>query len=67
MLRDIILFFAGFEAMHTLSHIVFAYTVKLPVDMTYVVLTPTINYWGIAINGAITIGLLWLASRLKRT
>lgn len=67
MFRDFIIFLAGAEAFHTFSHILLAYMVKMPMETNWVVLTPTLNYWAIIINGLITIGLLWYAQRLKRS
>lgn len=65
-LKDIVIFFAGAEAFHTLSHIFLAYAVKFPLDLNFTVLTATMNLWAIVINGLITIALLWWASRLHR-
>lgn len=67
MLRDIVVFLAGAEAFHTFSHIFLAYAVRLPLDTKYVDLTPTLNIWAIVINGAIAVGLLCLAARMKRS
>lgn len=67
MFRDFIIFLAGAEAFHTFSHILLAYMAKMPIETNWVVVTPTLNYWAIIINGLITIGLLWYAKRLKRT
>lgn len=64
MLRDIILFFAGFEFFHTLAHCYFVFLV--PIDLKYIMLTPSLNAWAIAINALITLALLWWARRLKK-
>jgi hypothetical protein len=63
--RDIILFFAGFEAFHTLSHIMIGYLNILPIKFLSITWTQQLNLWGIVINAFITVGLLWWASRLK--
>lgn len=65
-LRDVVIFLAGMEFLHTLSHIFMAFFVTLPVDFKFVVLTPTMNTWAIFVNAAITIALLWWASRLPK-
>lgn len=67
MYRDFIIFLAGAEAFHTFSHILLAYMVKMPMETNWILVTPTLNYWGIIINGLITIGLLLYAKQLKRT
>lgn len=66
MLRDIVIFLAGFEALHTLLHLLLPYFVTLPLEVGHTAVTPTFNFWGFLINGAITIGLILLASRMKR-
>lgn len=63
--RDLIVFFAGAEFFHTLTHIFLNYFVVLPINFKFVVLTPTINIWAIVINAIITIILLWWATKLK--
>ncbi|KTD17460.1 hypothetical protein Ljor_1766 [Legionella jordanis] len=65
-LRDLIIFLAGAEFWHTFTHIFFAFFVSLPIDFNFYVLTPTKNFWGIIINGIITIILLWWAKRLTK-
>lgn len=65
-LRDFVIFLAGAEFFHTLSHFLLFYFLKLPMDMKVVVLTPSLNIWAIVINGIITILLLWWAHKLKR-
>lgn len=66
-LRDVILFLAGIEFFHTISHIFIIYFLKLPLDMKFMVLTPTINWITIIANAIITVLLLWLAYRMKKT
>ncbi|HAT1722187.1 TPA: hypothetical protein I8Y83_002736 [Legionella pneumophila] len=63
MFRDIVLFFAGFEFFHTLAHVFFAFLV--PLDLKFIILTPTLNTWSIVINALITLALLWWAKRLR--
>ena len=64
-LRDVVIFFAGAEFFHTLSHIILPYFIDLPINMKFIVLTPTINVWAIIINAVITIALLLWARWLK--
>lgn len=64
-LRDVIVFFAGAEFFHTISHIILPYFITLPIDMKFIVFTTTINILAIIINAVITIALLWWAYRLK--
>lgn len=63
--RNVIIFLAGAEFFHTLSHIFYYYFAPLPLDLKIIVLTPTLNIWGIVINAVITIALLWWAIKLK--
>lgn len=64
-LRDVVIFVAGAEFFHALSHVILPYFVSLPIDMKFMILTPTINVWAIVINTVITVALLWWASRLR--
>lgn len=64
-LRDVVIFFAGAEFFHTISHIILPYFITLPIDMKFIVFTSTINIWAVVINAIITIALLWWASRLN--
>jgi len=63
--RDVVVFLAGAEAFHTLSHMVIQFTSMLPVTVWGIHWTPQLNLFGIVINGVITLGLLWWASKLK--
>lgn len=65
-LRNILIFFAGFEFFHTISHIAMPFLVSFPLDLKFMLLTSTMNNWAIVINGIITIALLWWASRLSK-
>lgn len=64
-LRDVVIFFAGVEFFHTISHLVLPYFMTLPIDMKFMVLTPTINMWIVITNAIITIALLFWAYRLR--
>ncbi|CDZ81814.1 hypothetical protein BN1013_02350 [Candidatus Rubidus massiliensis] len=65
-LKNVVIFLAGAEFFHTFVHIMLAYANQFPLDMKVVVLTSTINMWGIIINALITIALLLWASRLPK-
>ncbi len=64
-LRDVLIFLAGAEFFHTLSHIILPYFVTLPLQLSFMTLTPNLNLFIIVINAIITILLLWWASRIK--
>lgn len=64
--RDWVLFFAGFEAFHTLSHVVIAYLGTTPIRYLY----PAGGWQGvntavILVNLAITIALVYWAGALS--
>lgn len=59
------IFLAGAQFFHTLSVVMIPFAIQLPIEMDGVTLTSTIINWAIAINLLITVGLLWLASRVK--
>jgi len=64
-LRDVIISVAGAEFFHMLRHVILPHMVALPLDLKFVMLTPSMNLWAIIINAAITVILLWWASRLS--
>lgn len=64
--RDLVVFLAGAEFFHTLSHILIPYFFTLPLDMKFMTLTSMFNIWAIAINGIITVVLIWWAARLRK-
>lgn len=66
-LRDFVIFLAGAEFFHTLSHLLLPYFISLPLDIKFIVLTTTMNIWVVAINALITIALLWWAKRLSKS
>lgn len=63
-LRDVVIFFAGAEFFHTLSHVILPYFISLPLNMGFMMFTHTLNIGAIVINAVLTIVLLWWASRL---
>lgn len=64
-LKNVLIFFAGAEFFHTLSHILLPFFVELPLETKIIHLTPTLNMWAIIINAIITLVLLWWAKKLK--
>lgn len=64
-LRDVVVFLAGAEFFHTLSHIILPYFITLPLNMNIMMFTSSLNTGAIVINALITIVLLWWASRIK--
>lgn len=64
--RDWIVFFAGAEAFHTISHAVLGISGKLPITIFSITLTPNLNLLCIMVNAIITVGLLAWAHRLKK-
>jgi hypothetical protein len=65
-LRDIVIFLAGAEFFHTLSHIVLAYLVSFPWQTKYVIVTKSLNNNAVIFNGLVTIALLWWAVSLRK-
>lgn len=64
-LKNILIFLAGAEFFHTLSHILLPFFVELPVETKVIHLTFTLNVWAIIINAIITLVLLWWAKKVK--
>jgi hypothetical protein len=64
-LKNVLIFLAGSEFFHTLSHILLPFFVELPLKTKVIDLTPTLNFWAIIINAIITLVLLWWANKVK--
>ncbi|OGB84689.1 hypothetical protein A3F66_00030 [candidate division TM6 bacterium RIFCSPHIGHO2_12_FULL_32_22] len=62
--RDVVVFFAGAEAFHALSHVMLSFSGILPISMFGITLTPHFNLVMIIINAVITAGLILLAYKL---
>lgn len=62
--RDLIIFLAGAEFFHTITHIMMAFWVTLPLDFKFVVLTKNLNLFAIVVNAIVTILLLWWGYKL---
>lgn len=64
-LKHVLIFFAGAEFFHTLSHILLPFFVELPLETKVIHLTFSLNMWAIVINAIITLALLWWAKNVK--
>lgn len=64
-LKNVLIFLAGAEFFHTLSHILLPFFVELPIQTKVIHLTPTLNVWAIIINAIITLALLWWAKKVR--
>ena len=64
--KQALIFLAGAETFHTFVHVCIAFMGQFPYQMPWMTLTQTLNVWAIAVNAAITIGLLYWASKLKK-
>ena len=64
--REVVIFFTGFEAFHTLSHLALSVSAQLPMRVFGFTVTAGLNAWAIVGNAVITAALLWWAGRLKR-
>lgn len=64
-LRDLIVFLAGAQFFHTISHMLIPYFFKLPLKYKLGFLTKKLNLFAIIANAIITLLLLWWAFSLK--
>lgn len=64
-LRDVVIFLAGAEFFHTISHIIMPHFFNFPIDVKFMVMTAAMNNYAIGINAVITVLLLWWACRLS--
>ena len=64
--REWIIFFAGVQTFHTLSHLLISLNGILPINFFGITITQTFNTWAIIINAVITLWLLWWASKTSR-
>jgi hypothetical protein len=63
--RDALVFLAGAEAFHTLSHVWLGLSGMLPMEISFppMTITPGLNLFAIVANALITVGLLYGARR----
>ena len=68
LVRDVVVFFAGAEAFHTLSHIGLGMSGLLPMSVSWfpVEVTPGLNAFAVVVNALVTCGLLYWAHRLTK-
>lgn len=66
--RDALVFFAGAEAFHTLSHVWLGLSGMLPMELQFpsITITQDLNVFAIVVNALITVGLLYGARRLTQ-
>jgi len=64
--REVVIFFAGVEAFHTLSHLVLSVSGQLPMRVFGFNVTAGLNVWAIVVNAAVTVALFWWASKVRR-
>lgn len=63
--RENLIFLAGAETFHTLSHIVINFTDTLPIRVYSIVWDQQLNLIAIAVNAVVTVGLFWWISKTK--
>jgi hypothetical protein len=63
-----VVFLAGAEAFHTLSHVWLGLSGMLPMEISFppMTITPGLNLFAIVVNALITVGLLYGASRITK-
>lgn len=68
LVRDALVFFAGAEAFHTLSHIWLSMSGMLPMEISFppMTITQNLNVFAIVVNALVTVGLLYGARRLTK-
>lgn len=62
--RDLIMFLAGVQVFHTLTHIVIGFTNVLPLELV-INWTRELNMWAIGINLVVTGALFYLLAKTK--
>ena len=63
--RDVIIFFAGAEAFHTLAQIMFMFSGLVPMTVFSINVTSEYLMGCVIFNSAVTTALLWWASTLE--
>lgn len=66
--KDVLVFFAGAEAFHTLSHIWLGLSGMLPMEIRFpsITITQGLNVFAILVNALVTAGLLYGAKRVSK-
>lgn len=65
--HHLLIFLAGAEAFHTVSHILLRYSNTLPLQVFGFEFGQSGNLWAILINAIITVGLLYWAKKEHHT
>lgn len=63
--RDIIIFLAGAQTFHAISHLALMFSNNLPITMLGITITPELNTAAIIFNVVTAAALLWWADRLS--
>lgn len=63
--REWIIFFAGAEVFHTLTHLFFFFSGSLPLRFFDIIFTQSLNTGAIIINAIAAIGLLYWAQKTR--
>lgn len=64
--KDILIFLAGAQTFHTLTHIILGMSNTLPIQFFSITWTTQLNIIAIVLNVIITVGLLWWAHKLDK-
>ncbi len=62
--RDIVIFFAGAQVFHTITHFMLGISGILPARFFSILVTPQLNFFAIIINAVIALALIIWASRM---
>lgn len=65
-LRDVVVFFAGVETMHAVSHVFMHYYVTLPLHTSFVEITAHMNNVAIVVNAVVAVLLIVWAMRMGK-
>jgi hypothetical protein len=64
--RDAIIFLAGAQTFHTISHIFLMFSNTLPISAFGITITPEINYAATIFNAVTAAALVWWAMRIPK-
>ena len=62
--KEIVIFLAGGQAFHTLSHILICFTHILPTKVWGITWDKKLNLFAIVLNAVITAAFVWWANKL---
>ncbi|MBI4146593.1 hypothetical protein HY489_04615 [Candidatus Woesearchaeota archaeon] len=66
MHQKVLIFLAGMEAFHTLSHLLISFTNIFPLHIFGITFTRELNIAAFAINALVTLGLLYWVAKTKK-